>query len=132
MPRLVRLLATVLSTLLLLAFALLAIRGLLDAPTAAANFGVPVDHPAAAAYQLVYRSRNLVIALTGLVFLLLGMWRALAILTTACIALPLFDILLLRDVGIPVAAIHPVTLAALVLLSTLLWWRVRLDRVPAS
>ena len=115
-----------LALLLLLLQAALSVRGLVTPGASAASFGVPVEDPAALVYQLVYRSRNLVIAATGLVFLFAGMWRALAIMTTAAIALPVFDILFLKAASIPVAAVHPATLVALVILAGLLWARVRL------
>jgi hypothetical protein len=123
MPRLLVHVTTLLAALLLVGFAVLAVRGMLDPATASANFGIAAEHPDAAAYQLVYRSRNLVIAVTGLLFLLLGMWRALAILTTACIFLPAFDIALLVRSNVPVNAIHTVTLVALAIVAGLLWWR---------
>jgi hypothetical protein len=114
-----------LAILMLGVLTLLSIRGIIDPASSAASFGVPVSDPDAALYQVVYRARNLVISITGLLFLAFGMWRALAILTTAAIVLPASDIFFLKAAGIPVLAVHPGTLVALVVLSVLLWLRVR-------
>lgn len=111
--------------LLLALLALLSLRGLIDPQSAATSFGVPVDDPAARLYQMVYRSRNLIIAVSAIVFLVAGMWRALAILTTAAVALPVFDIVALKAAQMPVTAVHPLTLVALVAASALLWLYVR-------
>ena len=124
MPRWLMHTTTALAALLLAAFAFLAVRGMLDPATPSSNFGFAAERPDAAAYQLVYRSRNLAIAVSGLLFLLLGQWRALAILTTVCIFLPAFDIVLLQRAGVAVSIIHPGSLVALVIVSGLLWWRV--------
>ncbi|MBL8558798.1 MAG: DUF4267 domain-containing protein [Hyphomonadaceae bacterium] len=115
----------VVALILLATLLLLSVRGLLDPASAAASFGVTVDDPSAELYQSVYRSRNLIIAGTGLMFLFTGMWRALAVLSTASIALPAFDIYVLKAASLEVAAVHPATLVALVVLSVLLWLRIR-------
>jgi len=114
------------SLLLLAVMVLLSVRGIVDPAGAAASFGVPVDDPAANLYQLVYRSRNLVIAAAGLAFLFFGQWRALAILATLAIALPAFDIYALTQAGIAVTLVHPATLAALCVMAALLWVRLAL------
>lgn len=124
MQRMLDLATLALTWLMLGVLALLSIRGMLDAPSAAASFGVPIDDPAAALYQLVYRSRNLVIAVAGIVFASIGQWRSLAILTTIAIALPAFDIAFLMARGTPVAAVHPTTLVVLLVVAALLWRRV--------
>lgn len=119
------LVTTALSILLLGLLALLSLRGIIDPVGAAAAFGVPATDMPARFYHAVYRDRNLVLALTGVVFLVTAMWRALAILTTTAISLPVYDIVVLMQAGVPVSPVHPVTLGALVLLSGLLWLRVR-------
>ncbi|PZO47202.1 MAG: hypothetical protein DCF16_18080 [Alphaproteobacteria bacterium] len=116
------------SVLLLVVMALLSVRGIVDPAGAAASFGVPVDDPSAYLYQLVYRSRNLVIAVAGLAFLFFGMWRALAILATVAIALPAFDIYALTQAGREVTVVHPATLVALAIMTILLWLRLALNR----
>jgi Domain of unknown function (DUF4267) len=122
---LLRIATTTLTVLLLAALTLLSVRGMIDPQGAAANFGVPATDPEAAFYQIVYRSRNLMIAIAGFIFLFAGMWRALAILTTVAIGLPLFDIAALKLAATPVSAVHPATLVALVVVAALLWMRVR-------
>jgi len=117
--------AAALAWLLLGILALLSVRGLVDPAGAAASFGVPLPSPEAVLYQQVYRSRNLVLALTGMALLVTGAWRPLAILTSLSIALPLFDIWIIKAAGLPVAAVHPATLVGLVLLAILVWARVR-------
>ena len=53
--------AVVLTSLLLLAFAGLSLRGLIDPQAASARFGSPVSDAAGALFYRVYLSRNLVI-----------------------------------------------------------------------
>jgi hypothetical protein len=118
------LLTTALAALLLAAMAALSVRGIVDPHAAAQAFGVPVGDGSAAFYHAVYRDRNLVLAVTGFVFLFLRMWRALAILATISISLPVYDIVVLKMDGVPVVPVHWVTLAGLVMLSVLLWLRV--------
>lgn len=125
MIRVLNTITYVVALLLLAALLLLSVRGILDPAAAAASFGVSVDDPSAELYQSVYRSRNLIIAGAGLVFLFTGMWRALAVLSTASIALPAFDIYALKAASLDVATVHPATLVALVVLSGLLWLRIR-------
>jgi hypothetical protein len=72
----------------------------------------------------IARSRNLVLALAGLVFLLASMWRALAILLTASVLLPVYDIVALTVAHAPVPVVHPITLGVLATLAALLWLRV--------
>lgn len=125
MDKFLRIITGCLAALLLAALALLSIRGMLDPQAAARAFGVLADHPSASFYHAIYRDRNLVLSIVGIVFLLTSMWRALAILTTAAITLPAYDIAVLRAADVPVAAVHTITLAALLVLASLLWWRVR-------
>lgn len=104
---------------------LLAVRGIVDPRAAALAFGVAAGDDSAAFYQAVYRSRNLVLALTGFAFLFSSMWRALAILLTASVALPVYDIVALALVDAPISLVHPITLGVLLTLASLLWLRVR-------
>jgi hypothetical protein len=77
--------------LLLLLFAVLAPRGLVAPEIASARFGTAVSDPAGALFFRVYLSRNLVIVAAGAILLLLGQWRALAILFSLTALLPAFD-----------------------------------------
>src|SRR3954462_7934180 len=83
--------ATVLTVLLLLGFAALSLRGLIDPQSASARFGTAVSDSAGTLFYRVYLSRNLVIVAAGAMFLLTRHWTALSILLTATAALPLFD-----------------------------------------
>ena len=115
--------AVVLATLLLLGFAVLSVRGIIDPQTAAARFGTEVKDAAGALYYRVYLSRNLVLSAAGLIFLLMRQWKPLAILITATAALPVFDMTVLSLNGVTPPFVHPVALALIALTAALLWRR---------
>jgi hypothetical protein len=117
--------AIVLTSLLLLGFVVLSVRGLIDPQQASARFGEKVSDPAGALFYRVYLSRNLVIVVAGALFLLLGQWRALAILFSVTVALPLFDMSVLSFDGVTPPLIHPLALLLLALTAALLWFRAR-------
>ena len=110
-----------LTALLLLLFALLSLRGLIDPQPASARFGAAVTDPAGALYYRVYLSRNVVIVVAGAI--LLRQWRALAVLFSATAALPVFDMSVLSLNGATPPAFHPLALALLALAALLLWRR---------
>ena len=83
--------AIVLTSLLLLGFAVLSVRGFIHPQPASARFGMPVSDAAGALFYRVYLSRNLVIAASGAIFLLTRQWTPLAVILTVCVTLPLFD-----------------------------------------
>src|SRR5512140_1778780 len=83
--------AIVMTSLLLLGFAVLSLRGLIDPQPASARFGTPVSDAAGVLFYRVYLSRNLVIVASGAIFLLSRQWKALALLMTITATLPLFD-----------------------------------------
>jgi len=112
-----------LTALLLLLFALLSLRGLIDPQPASARFGAAVTDPAGALYYRVYLSRNVVIVVAGAILLLLRQWRALAVLFSATAALPVFDMSVLSLNGATPPAFHPLALALLALAALLLWRR---------
>jgi hypothetical protein len=58
----------------------------------------------------------------------LAQWRALAILMSVTLALPLFDMSVLSLSGVTPPALHPLALVELAVVTALLWWRAR----PAS
>jgi len=74
MKRALDIATTVLTSLLLLAFVILVLRGLIDPQQASARFGAPVSDAAGALFYRVYLSRNLVIAAAGVIFLLSRQW----------------------------------------------------------
>jgi len=114
-----------LTSLLLLGFAVLSLRGLIDPQQASARFGAPVSDAAGALFYRVYLSRNLVIVAAGAVFLLSRQWTPLAMLLTITAVLPVFDMSLLSSNGVTPPAIHPIALALLALNAALLWRRAR-------
>jgi Domain of unknown function (DUF4267) len=120
--------AVVLTSLLLLAFAVLSLRGLIDPQGASARFGSPVSEAAGALFYRVYLSRNLVIVVSGAIFLLSRQWTALAILLTVAASLPVFDMSVLSLDGVSPPAFHPIALVLLALTAALLWRRARAAR----
>ena len=128
MKRALDIATTVLTSLLLLAFVILVLRGLIDPQQASARFGSPVSDAAGALFYWVYLSRNLVIVAAGAVFLLSRQWTALAILLTIAAFLPLFDMSMLALDGVTPPALHPIALALLALTAALLWRRARAAR----
>jgi Domain of unknown function (DUF4267) len=121
--------AIALTSLLLLAFALLSLRGIIDPQPAAARFGMPVSDAAGALFYRVYLSRNLVIAVVGAIFLLTRQWTPLAILLTVAATLPLFDMSFLSLGGVTPPALHPVALVLIAVTAALLWRRARVAKV---
>jgi hypothetical protein len=119
----------VLTSLLLLGFAVLSFRGLIDPQPASARFGTPISDAAGALFYRVYLSRNLVIVVSAAIFLLLRQWTALAILMTTTAMLPLFDMSVLSLSGVMPPAFHPVALALLAIAAGLLWRRARGARI---
>ncbi len=117
--------APILTALLLLLFAVLALRGLVDPQGASARFGTTVSDSAGTLFYKVYLSRNLVIAIAGAALLGLRMWKALAILVSAAALLPIFDMAVLSHNGVTPPAFHTIALVLLALAAALLWRRVR-------
>ncbi|RJG55893.1 DUF4267 domain-containing protein [Sphingobium terrigena] len=109
-----------LTLLLLLAQAALALRGIFDPAAGALGFGPAADSKAAEFYHAVYRDRNLVISAIGILLLVFGMWRALEIVFTVGITLPLYDIIALKMAGVPVLPVHYITLVVLIVLAGLI------------
>jgi hypothetical protein len=120
--------AIVLTALLLLAFAVLSFRGLIEPQQASARFGAVVSDAAGTLFYRVYLSRNLVIVVCGAIFLLLRQWTPLAIVVTLTAALPVFDMSVLLQNGVSPQAFHPIALALIALTAALLWRRVIASR----
>jgi len=117
--------APILTALLLLGFAVLALRGLLDPQGASARFGTAVSDSPGALFYKVYLSRNLVIVIAAAALLILRMWMALAILISATALLPIFDMAVLSQNGVTPPAFHPIALVVLLIAAALLWRRAR-------
>jgi hypothetical protein len=103
--------AIVATALLLLAFAALSVRG-------------SVADAAGSLFYRVYLSRNLVIVITGAIFLLTRQWTPLAILLTVTAALPVFDMTVLSSSGVSPPVFHPLALALIAVTAALAWRRV--------
>jgi hypothetical protein len=125
MKRVLDIATTVLTSLLLLAFVVLALRGLIDPRQASARFGAPVSDAAGALFYRVYLSRNLVIVAASAILLVSRQWTALAVVLTVAALLPLFDMSVLALNGVTPPALHPVALVLLALTAALLWRRAR-------
>ena len=117
--------ATALTGLLLLGFAALALRGLIDPQSASARFGSAVSDPAGTLFYRVYLSRNLVIVLVGATLLFTRLWTPLAILLTATALLPLFDMAVLSASGVTPPLFHPAALLLIAITAALAWRRAR-------
>jgi Domain of unknown function (DUF4267) len=117
--------ATALTALLLLGFAFLSLRGLIDPQSASARFGTAVSDPAGTLFYRVYLSRNLVIVAAGAILLLTRQWTPLAVLLTVTAALPLFDMAVLSAGGITPPLFHPAAFVIIAIAAALLWRRAR-------
>ncbi len=117
--------APILTAMLLLLFAVLALRGLVDPQGASARFGTTVSDSAGTLFYKVYLSRNLVIVIAGAALLILRMWKALAILISAAALLPIFDMAVLTSSGTTPPAFHTIALGLLAITAALLWRRAR-------
>jgi hypothetical protein len=116
---------TALTAVLLLGFAFLSLRGLLDPQAASVRFGTVVSDPAGALFYRVYLSRNLVIALVGAILLIARLWTPLAILLTVTALLPIFDMAVLSLNGVTPPAFHPAAFVVIAIAAALLWRRAR-------
>ena len=124
MKRSLNIAAMVLTALLLFGFAVLSFRGLIDPQQASGRFGTAVSDPAGALFYRVYLSRNLVIVAAGAIFLVLRLWKPLAILLTITAALPVFDMSVLSLSGVTPPALHPTALVLIAITAALSWRRV--------
>lgn len=120
--------AIVLTALLLLGFAALSIRGMTVPDLASERFGARVSDPAGALFYRVYLSRNFVIAIAGAIFLVSRQWTPLAILVTATVALPIFDMSVLSLGGVTPPVFHPIALALIAITAALLWRTAATDK----
>jgi hypothetical protein len=105
--------AVALTSLLLLGFAVLSLRGLIDPQPASVRFGMPVSDAAGALFYRVYLSRNLVIVASAAIFLLSRQWKPLAIVLTLTAVLPVFDMSVLWSSGVTPPTFHVIALALL-------------------
>ena len=128
MKRTLDIAAVALTALLLLGFAVLSLRGLINPQAASARFGAEVSDGAGSLFYRVYLSRNLVIVVCGAILLLMRQWMPLAILLTVTAVLPLFDMAVLSSSGVTPPVFLPIALALLAVSAALLWRRVAVNR----
>jgi hypothetical protein len=119
MKRTLDIAAIVLTAFFLLALAAASLLGV----TASIGFGMPVTDPAGALFYQVFASRNLVIVVAGAIFLILRLWKPLAILVTLTSALAVFDMSVLSAYGRTPPSFHAVTLGLILVTAALLWRR---------
>ena len=115
--------AVALTSLLLLGFAVLSLRGLIDPQLASVRFGIPVSDAAGALFYRVYLSRNLVIVASAAIFLLSRQWKPLAIVLTLTAVLPVFDMSVSWSSGVTPPTLHVIALALIAITAALLWRR---------
>lgn len=120
--------AVVLTAVFLLALAAISLLGITGPEKTSIGFGIPVTDAAGALYIRVFTSRNLCIVAAGAIFLILRLWKPLAILVTLTSALAAFDIGVLTAYGRTPPTLHAATLVLIVATSVLLWRRVFLAR----
>lgn len=120
--------AIVLTAFFLLALAAASLLGVTGPEKASIGYGMPVTDAAGALFYRVFASRNLVIVAAGAIFLLLRLWKPLAILVTLTSALAVFDMGVLTAYGRTPPAFHAVTFVLIVVTAALLWRRVILTR----
>lgn len=101
---------------------------MINPQAASARFGSEVADAAGGLFYRVYLSRNLVIVISGAIFLLMRQWLPLAILLTVTALLPVFDMTVLSSSGVTPPVFHPIALALLGLTAALLWRRVAVNR----
>jgi hypothetical protein len=112
-----------LTVFFLVALAAVSLLGMSDPQKASVGYGMPVSDAAGALFYRVFVSRNLVIAASGLIFLLLREWWALAILVSLTSLLAIFDMAVLLYNGVTPPAFHAITLVVILITAVLLWRR---------
>jgi Domain of unknown function (DUF4267) len=120
MKKMLDIAAVVLTILFLGALAVASILGLLDPHKASIGYGMPTSDAAGALFYRVFASRNLVLVAAGAIFLILRLWRPLAILVGLTSALAVFDMAVLSSEGVSPPAFHAVTLVVILATTALL------------
>lgn len=120
--------AIVLTVFFLLALAAASLLGVTGPEKASIGFGMPVTDAAGALFYRVFASRNLVLVAAGAIFLILRLWKPLAILVTLSSALAVFDMGVLTAYGRTPPTFHAFTFVLIVVTAALLWRRVTLTR----
>src|ERR1700687_3561386 len=117
MNRMLDIAAIVLVAFFLIALGIVSTLGMLDPAKASVGYGMPVSDAAGALFYRVFASRNLVLVAAGAIFLLLRLWKPLAILVTLTAALAVFDMSVLAREGVAPPPFHAVTLVFILVTS---------------
>ncbi len=128
MKRTLDMAAIVLTVFFLLALAAASLLGVTGPEKASIGYGMPVTDAAGALFYRVFASRNLVIVAAAAIFLVLKLWKPLAILVTLTSALAVFDMGVLTAYGRTPPTFHAITLVLIVVTAALLWRRAILAR----
>ena len=128
MKRTLDLAAVGLTVFFLLALLVVSLLGVTGPEKASVGFGMPVTDAAGALFYRVFASRNLVLVAAAAIFLVLRMWKPLAILVTLASALAVFDMGVLTAYGRTPPVFHAITLLFIVVTAALLWRRAVLAR----
>lgn len=128
MKRTLDLAAVGLTVFFLLALLAVSLLGVTGPEKASVGFGMPVTDAAGALFYRVFASRNLVLVAAAAIFLVLRMWKPLAILVTLASALAAFDMGVLTAYGRTPPVFHAITLLFIVVTAALLWRRAVLAR----
>jgi len=128
MKRTLDMAAIVLTVFFLLALAAASLLGVTGPEKASIGYGMLVTDAAGAMFYRVFASRNLVIVAAGVIFLILKLWKPLAILVTLTSALAVFDMGVRTAYGRTPPTFHAITLVLIVVTAVLLWRRAILAR----
>jgi hypothetical protein len=114
-----------LATLMGVAIVALALRTMFDPVAVSATFGLPMSTHSETSFVQVYGSRNLVLGLLALVFLVARMGRATALAFAAAALLPPIDMwIIVSRIGVgPELTRHVIIFVVLLVLAALLWRR---------
>lgn len=124
-----------LATLMGIAIVALALRTMLDPVAVSATFGLPMTTRSETSFVQVYGSRNLILGLLALAFIVARMGKATALVFASAALLPPIDMwIVVSRIGVgPGLTRHVIILVVLVVLAALLWRRSRaIEGVLAS
>lgn len=123
-----------LATLVCVAFLALALRTMFDPVTVSASFGLPMTSRVETSFVEVYGSRNLIIALLALSFIVSRMSKATALVFTFAALLPLIDMwIIVSRIGAgPELIRHAIIFVALLAMNAALWRRSKLASEAGS
>jgi hypothetical protein len=114
-----------LAALISVAFAVFALRTMLDPVAVSAGFGLPMNSRLETSFVEVYGSRNLVIALLALFSIVARVSKATALIFTLATLLPLIDMwIVVSRIGVgPELTRHAIIFVVLLIMTAVLWRR---------